>query len=150
MDPYTRGETRGETANTEPTPDRTARDVPSEEEIKRQATHRASETMKVVKACDEQVGDDGHCDCSRFMAFQFAEALTSGHQVRRLAEELARRIEKLEAALGWYGEKAEAISRYMTSEPPKDSATLAVVTELQVDAGMRARALLGAEGDGGR
>ncbi len=45
----------------------------------------------------------------------------------------------LELHIKWYGEKAEALKRYGTEKPPNATAMSAVVTELMLDGGRRAR-----------
>ena len=48
-------------------------------------------------------------------------------------------IETMLSADGWYGEKAEALERYGNAKPPQTQALMAVVTELMLDAGRKAR-----------
>lgn len=57
---------------------------------------------------------------------------------------LARR-EREQAALRWYGEQAEATSRYANANPPRTEGLMAIVTALALDAGKRARTALAAE-----
>lgn len=51
---------------------------------------------------------------------------------------------ELRAALAWYSERAMAAEKYMARED-RDEALLAVITELALDGGKRARALLSQE-----
>lgn len=55
----------------------------------------------------------------------------------------ASEVERLRAALEWYGEQAEATARHTIVINPK--ALEAIVTALSLDAGGRARAALGQE-----
>jgi len=64
-----------------------------------------------------------------------------GRELKAMQE----RITQLEAALKWYGEKAEAMERYAAAEPPKATMMMAVVTELSLDGGKRASKALGGE-----
>lgn len=50
--------------------------------------------------------------------------------------------ERRREALEWYAEKAKAAARYMSAEPPKAEAMTAVLTELALDGGNRARTAL--------
>lgn len=52
------------------------------------------------------------------------------------------RIERMREGLEWYREIAEAANRYMTSDPPKTDGITALLTELSLDCGKRARAAL--------
>lgn len=58
------------------------------------------------------------------------------------AATLAAELAQCREALEWYGEKATAIHRYMVVTPPRTEAALSVVTELDLDAGNRARTAL--------
>lgn len=65
-----------------------------------------------------------------------------GERCEQLEAELAasrEREQALREALQWYGEKATALQRYASAKPPKDQAMMAVVTELTLDAGARAK-----------
>jgi len=74
----------------------------------------------------------------------------------KLNDSLGRQIAKNEAlqsqlsaaqeALNWYGEKAEAASRYLANK--QSDAVLAVVTELSLDAGKRSKAIAAAQSGG--
>ena len=58
--------------------------------------------------------------------------------------------EALLAALKWYQEIASSTHRYASSKPPNTDAMMAVVTELSLDGGNRARAAIAqAESQGG-
>ena len=56
------------------------------------------------------------------------------------------KLSKMEEALKWYGEKAEAMRRYGEAKPPKTTAMTAVITELSLDGGSRSKALAGGDG----
>ena len=58
---------------------------------------------------------------------------------------LEAKLSKMEVALKWYGEKAEAMKRYAEAKPPKTTSMTAVVTELSLDGGNRAEALAGSD-----
>ena len=63
-------------------------------------------------------------------------------QEKERADAAETRVRALEAALEWYAERAQALERYLTAKPPKTEAVTAVVTELGLDKGERARAAL--------
>ncbi len=57
-------------------------------------------------------------------------------------EELEAERDRLREALEWYEEKADAAHRYLNTDPPMAEALIALITELSLDDGARAKAAL--------
>lgn len=66
---------------------------------------------------------------------EFVDAAITADPLLSAAGEMAE-------ALKWYGEKAEALQRYGARKPPNGVAMEAIVTEMMLDDGAKARAAL--------
>lgn len=60
-----------------------------------------------------------------------------------MIERQAKTIGQIQAALLWYQELAESMARYATAKPPGTNGMEAIVVELSLDSGRRARKALG-------
>ena len=68
------------------------------------------------------------------------ELLAQRDELRTRSSELEAEVERLRKALEWYSEKAFAINKFLLAK--KSEAVMAVVTELSLDNGNKAKAAL--------
>ncbi len=118
-----------------------------------EAAVRHLKTLTWCKVCDRSwlaQSSETHAEaCPLPAAREALEHLSAEHTravllsagwketIRQL--ELAQvRVAQLHEALAWYGERAQALRRYLEAKPPKVQAMTAVVTELGLDGGKRA------------
>jgi hypothetical protein len=80
-------------------------------------------------------------------ALPFADNNAGLAETATLIRLLCKERDRLRKALAWYEELTSSMTRYSSSKPPKLDAMEAVIVEMSLDAGSRARAAMQDEVD---